>query len=165
MKPTRTQSPEAAQARFLAKFARDTLRGTLKKPGFRQWFAGSRVVDAAGEPLLMWHGTTKKFDEFDESFMADSGAYGRGFYFTNHYPLAQEYSDGGAPIGAYLSIQEPWVDDRTRGRMRSFRGMAGKLEGLGHDGVLLLQPDDEVVGGIYVEAVALHPQQILIVSQ
>lgn len=34
---------------------------------FKKWFAGSKVVDENGEPLVVYHGTTKEFSKFDTS--------------------------------------------------------------------------------------------------
>ena len=122
------------------------------RAAIKRWMKDSKIVDAKGQPLLMWHGTTKKFDRFDVRYLSPTGAYGPGFYFTNDYELAKEYSDGGEPVAAYLSIKAPWT--QIWGIQKSFKGMAGRLEEMGFDGVL-------VIDGDYVEAVALHPSQIL----
>lgn len=122
----------------------------------KRWARGTKVVDARGEPLLVWHGTTRKFDKFDTEFLSPTGAFGPGFYFTNDYALAQLYADGGAPIAAYLKIKKPFVIDYDTDSGASFRGMAGRLESLGYDGVLVKQGD-------YREVVALHPAQIQVV--
>lgn len=39
----------------------------VMSPADRQWFAGSKVVDARGRPLPVWHGSPHVFDEFDFS--------------------------------------------------------------------------------------------------
>lgn len=121
----------------------------------RRWARDSKIVDATGAPLLMWHGTPAKFQRFDERFLSPSGAFGPGFYFTNDYALAKMYSDGSEPVAAYLSIKNPWT--KIHGEQKSFRGMAGRLEAHGYDGVLVLDDD-------YVEAVAIRASQILVVT-
>jgi len=130
------------------------------KTEFDRWFGASKVV-YRDKPLLMWHGTTKKFTVFDKSFLAPSGAYGPGFYFTSDYELAKMYSGDGEPVPAYLSIKKPWTQDRDEPydspRHRSFRGMSGQLRKKGYDGVLVIE-------GNYREAVALEPEQIMIVT-
>lgn len=126
------------------------------RAAIKRWMKDSKIVDAKGQPLLMWHGTTKKFDRFDVRYLSPSGAYGPGFYFTNDYELAKDYSNRGEPISAYLSLKSPWTQIYGTQR-QTFRGMAGRLEEMGFDGVL-------VIDGDYVEAVALHPSQILRVS-
>lgn len=36
-------------------------RDPLENPNFRRWFAGSKCVDSAGKPLLVYHGTESDF--------------------------------------------------------------------------------------------------------
>ena len=36
-------------------------------PAFRRWFGESKVVDEKGEPMVVYHGTTAEFDQFDTS--------------------------------------------------------------------------------------------------
>ena len=64
--------------------------------------------------IRLWHGTKEKFRKFDPSFV-NSGwgeqAYGYGFYLTDNYEAAREYSRGGVvmevevPKGKYLSYE------------------------------------------------------------
>jgi len=41
-------------------------------PAFKAWFAGSRVVDEAGKPLVVYHGTSADFEAFDPSLKGRS---------------------------------------------------------------------------------------------
>ena len=68
---------------------------------FRQWFGHSKVVDAAGEPLIVFHGTADQFDAFDP------GKSPEGFFFTDDRMRAELYGEGGRIITAYLSLQHP----------------------------------------------------------
>lgn len=44
----------------------NTCAGTkTDSPEFRRWFGNSKAVNRAGNPLRMYHGTTKEFDSFD----------------------------------------------------------------------------------------------------
>lgn len=64
-------------------------------PEFRKWFAGSKIVGDDGKPLVLYHGTTKNFDEFRRSQYtgADMGA---GFYFSdNTKDVANNYAGHG----------------------------------------------------------------------
>lgn len=78
---------------------------------FWRWFGESRVVDAQGRPLVVYHGTAEEFAVF-------AGGRG-GFYFTNDKKAANEYArnaDGeGGPrvVEGYLSIRNPLVLDRA----------------------------------------------------
>jgi hypothetical protein len=104
-------------------------------PEFKRFFGdwqgdpanASKVVDAAGEPLVVYHGTTASFDTFDMSKAArGSGAdvggsnyYGNGFYFaprsgdTNFYlrsgSLPSDVKGGASVVPAYIDIKNPVV--------------------------------------------------------
>lgn len=61
---------------------------------FWRWFSDSRVVDAEGRPLVVYHGTTADFSEFDLGF---SGSDGVGYdvpaiFATTDKNLANDYS-------------------------------------------------------------------------
>ena len=43
-------------------------------PAFKSWFGGSKVVDEAGEPMVVYHGTTGDFDAF-QPVLARGDAY------------------------------------------------------------------------------------------
>ena len=64
-------------------------------PAFRRWFRNSKVVDAKGEPLEVYHGTDKAgFFEFDESTFGDNSQNTAGFFFTSDPQLAASYAKG-----------------------------------------------------------------------
>lgn len=50
-------------------------------PAFRRWFGGSMVVDDAGEPLVVYHGTSRDFDAFERGNI--EGAFGSSIYFSD----------------------------------------------------------------------------------
>lgn len=87
----------------------------VRTPAFKKWFGdwendpanASKVVDENGEPLVVYHGTKNKFDEFDPTKMsweARLSQQGPGFYFTNNKKAASGY---GKPINTYVSIKNP----------------------------------------------------------
>lgn len=70
----------------------------VRTEAFKEWFGESMVVDENGEPLVLYHGSSKKFDKFEISKVGansgenkDSGYFGTGFYFTPHQGLAEKY--------------------------------------------------------------------------
>ncbi len=78
-------------------------------PAFRRWFGDSKVVDANGEPLVVYHGTaTPDRDSFNTD---------RGAFFSDNPEVASDYASrtgpwrSRAPVGGvipvYLSIQNP----------------------------------------------------------
>jgi ADP-Ribosyltransferase in polyvalent proteins len=87
-------------------------------PAFRAWFGNSKVVDAQGNPLVVYHGTTANIATFsdDAKRRTDDGVFGRGFYFgdkdtANQYSAFPEYDarkpEGGSVMPVFLSIQNP----------------------------------------------------------
>lgn len=96
---------------------------------FRKWFGKSMVVDANGNPMVVYHGTTRGgFTAFDISKV---DAHHNGFFFTDSYRLAGTYAtleheqdptppigrsrgDGDVSIGVipvYLRLQDPLIVD------------------------------------------------------
>jgi len=65
-------------------------------PKFKEWFGGSKVVDEAGEPLVVYHGTTGDFDAFDRKFLNEATGdvdVAEGFYFTSKPKVASTYAE------------------------------------------------------------------------
>jgi hypothetical protein len=63
-------------------------------PAFKAWFGDSKVVDAEGKPLVVYHGTTADVESFDLSF---SGSDGVGYsspaiFATSDSALASDYA-------------------------------------------------------------------------
>jgi hypothetical protein len=129
---------------------------------FKAWFDKSKVVNAKGEPLVMYHGTRPGNDitEFDESD-AD------GIYFTPDPDYAKSFTedlfDGsgerGAIYPAYLSLQNPYVVRTSMGTDEAenflYRGLdRRKLEADGHDGAMLY------IDGDLDQAMVFNPAQI-----
>lgn len=61
-------------------------------PQFTHWFRGSKVVDAKGNPLKVYHGTARAFDQFSLDHPANGGMLddGIGHFFTDS-PGEAEY--------------------------------------------------------------------------
>lgn len=86
-------------------------------PNFRQFFGNSKVVDAEGKPMVVYHGTTKNFAEFSLGFRKENQGndqFGPGYYSTTSPTGAGMYAEGqGANImPLYVSIQNP-IDEQT----------------------------------------------------
>lgn len=143
---------------------------------FRAWFGDSKVVNAQGQPLVVYHGTASDFSVFDDSM-------GRGgFYFTDDLKAAQEYAnyafgEGPRVIAAYLAIRNPLVLDKSwflENAAAEGETDWGAIDtavfaaaAKGHDGVILRNcPDyDGIVDGVRVERdydqfIAFRPEQI-----
>ncbi len=65
---------------------------------FWRWFGDSKVVDADGKPLVVYHGTNADFDEFKVE-MQRAGQYGgNGFFFTGNRSTAGNFGDVTMPV-------------------------------------------------------------------
>jgi len=89
----------------------------VRTPEFKKWFGdwendpenSSKIVDENGEPLVTYHGTKNKFDEFKfekMSWEARLSQQGPGFYLTNNKKEASGY---GKPMNAFASIKNPLI--------------------------------------------------------
>lgn len=93
-------------------------KGTESKY-FKNWFGDSKVVDENGQPLVVYHGTSEFFSEFDSS-LSNYGEVSKDFnFFTNkmnaYANSAKDYADywgkrnnqAGWIHEVYLSIKNP----------------------------------------------------------
>ena len=103
--------------------------GKIESKAFVQWFGdwrkgdGSKVVDADGKPLVVYHGTGTTIEEFKPEFTGQGNdQYGSGFYFTTSRETAEHYtgatlngqpklggSDNPNVIPVFLNIRNPIV--------------------------------------------------------
>ena len=118
------------------KFAR---REAPDTPEFKKWFGDSKVVDEDGQPLVVYHGTTKDITEFKRS----SGEFGAGIYFTEN-PNTAEFFGGlrGKDVSiypVYLSLKNPYIirmfDPQKQNKDKVLPSRT-TLERRGHDGVI-----------------------------
>ena len=139
-------------------------------PAFRSWFGESKVVDAEGRPLVVYHGSTQAFDRFERTGVTDFGFLGRGFYFSSSAADASEYAnqgpvvvgddvlDGATVYPVYLSIKNPLVITeyppvRSSEQAEQYRA---DLEAQGYDGVIFTPNGD----ASRREFAAFRPEQI-----
>lgn len=81
-------------------------RSIVNTPAFKRWFKGSKVVDAQGKPLRVYHGTNNDIRAFDNSeslngmiFFATDPKFASG-YAKGDY----NSGDGGNVIPCYLRV-------------------------------------------------------------
>lgn len=162
----------------------------VRTPNFKKWFGdwendpanASKVVDPkTGEPLVVYHGTTRMFSEFSQKTAI---GWGRGSYFTDNETQARQvYADGegGRVVGAFLSIKKPFdnrIDavpgfaeleatdawktiegeyrDAEDAWIENGKFVGEALRELGYNGVIAESSND--IQGL--EVVAFHPNQI-----
>lgn len=149
---------------------------------FLKWFGDSKVVDADGKPLVVYHGTSRDIVAFNSS---EKGTLGKGIYFADSKRNAGDYGDTIIPV--VLKIENPWVialdyeSDRALAEdfdspsvdavltLPNGRAMLNKakatdgmyasdmqaaVKALGHDGIIGTYPDGSM------EYVVFTPNQI-----
>lgn len=140
---------------------------------FKRWFGDSKVVDADGNPKVMYHGTGKSFTEFKPRragavFFADNPGYASKYFSA--LPGANN-----KVMQVYLSIKNPLVVDMKGGATlpvgdkalvgtlryaRTLEDVVGVASQQGYDGVIFTnrKPTDE--GYSSDEYVVFKPEQI-----
>ena len=129
--------------------------GQTNTPEFKRWFGDSKVVDAEGKPLVLYHGTGNDFSTFMPS---DGGEYGAGIYLTPDAKGASDYARYRGRIApnvmpVYVSIKNPAgpAEAANIGSWRGEEAIRSELIRRGYDGII-----DKFSGQI----VAFNPEQI-----
>jgi len=76
---------------------------------FRQWFGDSKVVDAEGKPLVVYHGTDADFEAFDPAFLGETTratSSKAGFFFTDDAVTARSYADHAGMVAPVQRLME-----------------------------------------------------------
>ena len=94
---TDKQSPVFEFAQAVSYSLAQAKRNILDNPAFVKWFGDSKVVDDAGKPLVVYHGTRASFSKFDPKIKredSDQGWLGSNMiYFSENPDVANAYSD------------------------------------------------------------------------
>jgi hypothetical protein len=145
-------------------------------PEFKNWFKQSKVVDEAGAPLRVYHGTDQNFRAFDAEadgiegvFFSSSAAIASGY--AN--PSWRESGEAQSVIPVYLALENPLIVDwqdavrRSGGEGDSFDAellneIASEAQGK-YDGLIIrgirdgAGPDAGEIADTYI---AFRPEQI-----
>ncbi len=112
----------------------------IKKTDFKSWFGNSKVVDSAGKPLVVYHGSRNKIGKFHDGMT----------FFTDDYYNADGYAGGEYVYDVYLSIQKPLIidaEDKKWNELDLPDGMstvdiASKVDKSKYDGVIFYNIKD-----------------------
>ena len=104
MKDILAKAPRDAEGNLLApngKKSNLTERqyAQVRTTAFKEWFGdwendpanASKVVDENGEPLVVYHGSTRQFNTFKTDKIGSMSGDKSGFYFTNKRQIAKDY--------------------------------------------------------------------------
>lgn len=106
-------------------------------PALSKWFGTSKVVDPAGKPLMVYHGTSGDFDRFDE------GRTIKGIFASDDPREAARFGDTGEgkhslkPL--YMKIENPKILD-MKGKLFDFKMVNARViqaRNDGNDGVIV----------------------------
>ena len=116
----------------------------MKSPEFHEWFAGSKVTNGMGDPVVAYHGSP------DIGKLEDSGAFNHkedGIFFTNDITTAKSYTDEkrssnyqeakGGVISTHLNIKNPYYHDHQGKEWFGTEKVIADAKAKGHDGVII----------------------------
>ena len=89
----------------------------VESEAFKKWFRDSKVVDAVGKPLVVYHGTKSDFSAFDMS-LAGRNFEGRepGMFFTTNVALfSPGYDPNGNKLWLYGGANEYAMTKEVKG--------------------------------------------------
>jgi hypothetical protein len=154
------RAPRAAPAMEAPRLGVEPARlPQIETPGFREWFGESRVVDAEGKPLVVYHGTpTPEFDQFSPAFAGrntGNDAQDVAYHFSDSTKAANYYADVGGPNGAvmpvYLTMRNPLISSESVINRTDIEA----AKAAGHDGIIA--PNATKTGTEYI---AFAPSQV-----
>lgn len=84
-------------------------RDPRSNPAFIKWFEGSKVLNADGSPLIMYHGTSQDFEAFDPKKIKanETDAPFNGFWFSSDHDTSPAFHGPTNIMPVYLSIKNP----------------------------------------------------------
>ena len=115
---------------------------------FRRWFGKSKIVDAEGKPLRVYHGTDRDFEEFQRgenipnatALFGGHGMAPQGHYFTAYPEDASNFAETGKGsarvVPVYLSIQNPLRLNRGFEHSYITPEQLAKYQEDGYDGII-----------------------------
>lgn len=112
-------------------------------PEFKRWFGDSKVVDENGDPVVVYHGTAKKFPAFSKNKAAMGGIT----WFTSDKSAIERGDVGASGKGhvfeLFASLKNPagWKEYDRLG--------LGELKARGYDGAILPDGDGTFTGFVF----------------
>jgi hypothetical protein len=107
-----SRTPDSGKSRqAVVDWASKKFKNPEHAKNFVEWFGDSKMVDENGHPRIVYHGTERKFTEFDPKKIGDrtgnEGHYGSGIYFSSERLEAGTYGEN--VIEAFLKVDNPFV--------------------------------------------------------
>lgn len=146
----------------------------VESEAFRAWFGDSKVVDAEGKPLVVYHGAPDVRDILASGFKK-SPTRGGVYFTSDKQSVANTYADDSRAldyqnaephvIPLYMSLQNPLVIDAKGQKWRETEKHIQEARDGGHDGLIIKNSRDEYNntkdgGAISTVYVAFEPTQM-----
>ena len=126
-------------------------KNIMDNPNFKKWFGKSKVVDAEGRPLVVYHGTSsQKFRAFKSKE--------NEFFFTDKRKIAEEF--GYRIEETYLSLKKPYVIDLKGASGIDVFDAIDYAKAHGHDGVIAKNVSEGEGLPRHAQYVSFSPTQI-----
>ncbi|MFA7290879.1 MAG: LPD38 domain-containing protein [Rhodocyclaceae bacterium] len=147
------EQARAIVAKTMAKYAEGSARGIYSRyaegqkqtetPAFEKWFADSKVVDADGKPLVVYHGTRSDITQFDSKFTKVV----EGIFFTPETGYASQMAigrqDGANVMPLYVSLKNPSIIDVSKGDYYNNSSLESAMSSRS-DGVIVFGEDGNI---------------------
>lgn len=114
-------------------------------PAFKRWFGDSKVVDASGKPLVVYHGAPDVRGIFADGFQARMR--GEVFFAAADYAVANSYADAHRAfdyqnaedqvIPLYLAMKNPMIVDAHGRHWKDTERHVDEAKAAGHDGIII----------------------------
>jgi hypothetical protein len=144
-----------AEAKAVKEGAQFSLDSPTWSAAFKKWFGDSKVVDAEGKPLVVYHGTeASRVSENSNGEHEVINQFYSESYFSENPQEASSYALNESTLyPVYLSLRHPFVTNDYDFFAEAYAGAVPKLIKDGFDGVIY----DE---GGKRQFLAFHPNQI-----
>lgn len=109
----------------------DGISKITDSPAFRRWFGDSKIVDANGEPLAVYHGTKDDITTFDPSKTADGGIH----FGTSAQANMRVSGQGKNIMRVYLSANDL---QRSKDMGGNWKAKIKAAKASGKDGIVYL---------------------------
>lgn len=129
---------------------------------FKEWFAGSVMVNADGQPRSFWHGTFKDFDSFDDdsSTHPEFASGARGLYFTTERTYACRY--GYNVLEVCLKVRRPYITSSRNEVTYLTSTDIARHRRSGYDAVAVT---NRIALGSYLEICVFSPDQVRLIRR
>lgn len=148
--PDLDKMPVAKQADFIEQKFKYT-----ETPEFKARFEGSKVVDDAGMPLRVYHGTNADFNNYNIAMAGKKGDYGlsgKGIYLSQNPKTAESYGNIIRP--EYINLKNPlYLDNYTSQELAEILDIEPSILVDGERGVKVSGGSNGLYAGVFTSAV------------